>query len=170
MKRNIFICGAMAIAFFYTSCSKSDFHPEKGSQLEETNLTAEQLHIRDSVIDKVRAMKPGENNLKSGPVVTIDNKKVNCNTFRLTVNVNQQICPSSPNSQLIAYWTLFDSKQILNLAPTKGNPCIQGTQLSFDYKVTGTDYLYIVLLVIDSKTGTVVSLFLSSTIILRPDC
>lgn len=170
MRKNIFVSLVIVLTLFTGSCKKNESEPEKKTQDSTSlGLTPGQTHIRDSVINYYGTVKPAVTNLKAGLAVTVSATKLNCNTFRLTVTVNQQFCPRT-NSPLVAYWTLFDSFGHQNLSPTYGNPCISGNQVTMNYTVKSTDYLYIVLLLFEPKTGIYDGVFISNTIVLTPSC
>src|SRR6266542_3836102 len=97
MKCNLFILIVfIASTFFIGSCSKHVNEPDS-VQPGKVNPTTQQLHVRDSVIAQLSKEKPAESKLKAGLAVTVAATQLTCNTFRLTVTVNQQICPSTPN-------------------------------------------------------------------------
>lgn len=169
MKTNNILFVIIAIAAsMLASCEQGGIEPKANSS-NTTALTAEEMHYRDSVVAEMQS-QAGLDNARR--IVTISAVKTGCNTFKLTVNLNQTLCPGADSKQVVGYWTLFSTTGIQNLTPTYGDPCLDtGPQFSIDYSTPGVSYMYMVLLPLDPITRAANGpLLISNTIIVTPDC
>jgi hypothetical protein len=172
MKTNniLFIMIATA-ASLLISCEQGGIEP-KESSTNATGVTPEGIRFRDSVVASIQSQTGfAQDNARSQRIVTISAIKLSCDRFRVTVNLNQADCPTSPSEQVVGYWTLFSTAGIKNLTPTPGTPCLNiGPQFSFDYTASRVSYLQIVLLPFFPVSRASGPILMSNTIILTPDC
>lgn len=149
------------------SCEK-----EKDSDLQDQKNEQTPEQIMDQIASEILSEDFVESDFKATRIVSLTSVKISCNTYRLTVTLNQPVCKRNPNGSIVGYWTLFSGAEgkIINLTPTRAANCLTGTQFSMNYTPTKSTLVKIVLLAWDPVSYSANGYLESNTVSLKPGC